>query len=111
MTTRIAQTNVGKVKSNRLIGSLVQADRSPAQLAQELGLTLRQLAKWAADSDNTSVLRHLAALADIRAQMLLSHCRANVAARLVEIAMDKQPTELARKACVDVLRANLAPMQ
>ena len=39
--------------------------------------------------------------------MLLSHYRANAAMQLIGIASAPEPTELSRKACIDLLNANL----
>lgn len=90
-----------------LIRRFVDADRSPAELAAELGLTLRELAAWGREPANVAALRSMARLSDIRAQMLLSHYRAVAAANLIKIAADGESSELARKACVDLLDADL----
>jgi hypothetical protein len=49
----------------------------------------------------------LSQLADLRAQMLLSKYRAGAAAGLIAIAGSEEPTELSRKACVDLLKLDL----
>ena len=98
---------IGKVRHDGLIRRLVAADRTPAELAEELDLTLADLAAWAADGRNLSDLERLARLADIRAQMVVSNYRATAAAQLIRIAASSTESDLARKACVDLLAADL----
>ncbi len=90
-----------------IIAHLAEGDLAPAELAKRLGMSLRDLALWARDPQNIGLLSSLAFLADVRAQMLLARYRANAAARLIAIATDDQPSEMSRKACVDLLEANL----
>ncbi len=97
--------------SEELFNHLVHAKHAPAQLAEESGLTLTELARWAAQPKHARVLESLARLADIRAQMLVSEYRATAAIRLIEIATDSEGGETSRKACVDLLRADLCVFQ
>ena len=90
-----------------LVEQLLEGTLRPAEIAAQVGLSLAELAAWAADPANARTLEGLARLADTRAQMLLSGYRAAAAVRLIEIATDKEKGELARKACVDLLRADL----
>ena len=93
--------------SEQLLEQLVQGKLSPAQLAEQLDLSLTDLAKWASEPKHARVLESLARLADVRAQMLVSEYRASAAIRLIEIATDSEGGEVSRKACVDLLRADL----
>lgn len=93
--------------SEQLLEQLVQGKLSPAQLAEQLDLSLTDLAKWASQPKHSRVLESLARLADVRAQMLVSEYRASAAIRLIEIATDSEGGETSRKACVDLLRADL----
>ena len=99
------------VLSEQLLEQLVQGKLSPAQLAEQLDLSLTDLAKWASDPKHARVLESLARLADVRAQMLVSEYRASAAIRLIEIATDSEGGEVSRKACVDLLRADLGVFQ
>ena len=101
------QKSVGKANHDRLIAQFAQADRTVTDIAQELGLDLSQLAAWVGDPATLSTLERLARLADIHAQMVVSRYRANAAAQLIQIATAKEPSELSRKACVDLLAVNL----
>lgn len=98
---------ITKRLGDELIKRLVQADRSPAQLAEELGISLAQLSQWVLEPASVAVLRGLAQVADARTQLLLSNFRANAAIQLIQIAAAKEPTELSRKACVDLLTTDL----
>jgi len=93
--------------NERLIKAVAEAELSIVELAQQLELPLSDLARWAGDPAQMKLLESLARLADIRAQMLISRYRANAAVQLIGIASAEQPDELSRKACVDLLNANL----
>lgn len=99
---------VGRVRHDGLIQRIVDGNRTPAELAEELGLSLADLATWASNARNLSCLEHLARLADIRAQMVVSNYRATAAAQLIRIAASSTESDLARKACVDLLAADLS---
>ncbi len=108
MTTpskRIRRSSIALTE--QLLEQLVQGKLAPAQLTEQLGLTLTELAKWASQPKNANILENLARLADVRTQMLVSEYRATAAIRLIEIATDSEGGEVSRKACVDLLRADL----
>lgn len=96
-----------KAMTEFLIEQLFDGTLSPAEIAAQVGLSLAELADWSAEPTNARTLEGLARVADTRAQMLLSGYRAAAAVRLIEIATDKEKGELSRKACVDLLRADL----
>lgn len=96
-----------KAMTEQLIEQMLKGDRAPAEIAIGVGMTLTDLSDWARDDVNARTLEGLARLADLRAQMLLSEYRAAAAVRLIEIATDKEQVEPSRKACVDLLRADL----
>ena len=107
MSAPTPQTTITTQMHEQLITRLAQADLPPTDVARDLGLTLEQLASWAAARGNTAILECLARLADIRAELLLSQYRANAAVQLIQIAAAQEPSELSRKACVDLLAARL----
>ncbi len=96
-----------KAMTEFLVEQLLEGTLRPAEIAAQVGMSLAELAAWAVDPANAHTLEGLARLADTRAQMLLSGYRAAAAVRLIEIATDKEKGELSRKACVDLLRADL----
>lgn len=98
---------ITRAVSQRLIEQLAQGERTPAELASDHSVPLHRLAHWATNPANARVLAGLSYLADVRAQMLLSRYRANAAIQLITIATNKDPSELSRKACVDLLRTDL----
>jgi hypothetical protein len=92
---------------SQLLSELADGDRTPADLASRFGISEEALFEHALSD---SVRRHLASraqLRELRAQMLLSRFRANVVLQLVTIATAETPTELARRACVDLLTLQL----
>ncbi len=105
MTKRSRQ--LCRSRTQQLLERLFEGQLAPAELARQMGIGLDDLARWAAEPNNASTLSSLARLADLRAQMLLSSYRANAAIRLIEIASTGETSEIARKACVDLLQANL----
>ena len=96
-----------KALTEQLIEQMLKGERAPAEIATGVGMTLAELSDWARNDANARTLEGLARLADLRAQMLLSEYRATAAVRLIEIATDKENVEPSRKACVDLLRADL----
>ena len=96
-----------KATTEFLVEQLLEGTLRPAEIAAQVGMSLAELAAWAADPANARTLEGLVRLADTRAQMLLSGYRAAATVRLIEIATDKEKGELSRKACVDLLRADL----
>jgi len=90
-----------------LIARMVDGEWSPNELAHHCGISLRELAQWVAEAQNITTLERLARLADLRAQMLVARYRATAAAQLIAMASADEPNELARKACVDLLKTDL----
>lgn len=91
----------------QIIEKLAEAESSPTEIAAEVEVDLSELVAIASVDANLEMLRQLARLSDVRAQMLLSKYRANAAVQLIAIASAEEPTELSRKACVDLLKADL----
>jgi hypothetical protein len=96
-------------KRRRLIERLAHADGTPTQLADDLGVTLERLITLAQDNRTREALDGLATLEDIRARMLLARVRTSIVGRLIALAGNEEAGELSRKACVDLLKLNLAP--
>lgn len=89
--------------TDELLADLVTAVATPGALASKRGLTLRDLARWAADPENRATLDALRSLADAQAGLVISRARGQAARRLLLIARNKEAPETARKACVDLL--------
>lgn len=96
-----------KAMHQQIIEKIVEAKQSPAEIAADLEIDLHEIASLARHEATMQTLEGLARLQDVRAQMLLSKYRANVAMHLLAIASVKEPTELSRKACVDMLKTDL----
>jgi hypothetical protein len=90
-----------------IIDEMEKGELSIADMARKFSLSLTWLARWAAQPTSQSVFHGLARLTDIRAQLMVSKYRTNAAATLIQIATVKDPGELARKACVDLLKADM----
>jgi hypothetical protein len=112
---RRARRTSRKARDAALFEHMLEAELAPADLARAMGLSLVELADWVLQPGVIRTLQGLARLADVRAQMLLSKFRANAAVNLIQIASapaagdghDRAPSELSRKACVDLLTTNL----
>ena len=98
---------LGRSTIDRLVRILVDGERTPAEISADLGLPLRRLSTFGHDEGANGVLAGLSRIADVRAQMLLSNYRANAVLKLISLASTEKPTETSRKACVDLLRADL----
>ena len=94
-------------ESSDLLPLLYAAESDLAELAEQLGLSLEELAMLAGRADTVRELLGLRRLADVRTQLLLSRYRTHAAARLVGLASQDDDDELARKACVDLLKLDL----
>lgn len=90
-----------------LIERLVRADLTMTDLAQEQGLSLEELAAWVSKPVTIEILQGLIRLSNLRTQMLLSQFRADAAIQLLGIASTEKATEITRKACVDLIKADL----
>ncbi|MFW6060170.1 MAG: hypothetical protein ACODAQ_08305 [Phycisphaeraceae bacterium] len=101
---------IGARRRAALIRDLFNASHDVIALAEMHGLSPDALATWAGEGNNQRCLRGLCTLADLQAQLLLSRYRLHTAARLVRLGTDQDQqvnADVARKACVDVLRMDL----
>ena len=101
---------VPSTRTERLMRALYEAQQDLDELAHKEKLTLMRLAGWANDPETAAALDGLCRLNDVRAQLLVSRYRTLAAARLFELARDESTGELARKACVDLLKVCLIPL-
>ena len=90
-----------------LIEHLVRADLTMTDLAQEQGLSLEELAAWVSKPMTIEILQGLIRLSNLRTQMLLSQFRADAAIQLIAIASTEKATDITRKACVDLIKADV----
>jgi len=90
-----------------LIDRINTAEATPAELARDLDLSLWELATWAADDANRTVLRGLVNLAELRAQLLLAQCRTHAILHMALAANNKEPSELSRRICADLLKSTI----
>ena len=99
-------------RHDALIADVFAARRDLTGLAEEHELRPDQLAAWIQDDKNRQVLAGLCLLADMQTQLMLSRYRQVAVTELIKQASggdDEQPVsmEQARKACVDLLKADL----
>lgn len=90
-----------------LVRGVVESDSTLSELAQEFEMPACEVAQWLTRPQTLRVVQGHALLLDIRAQMLVSRFRASAAAKLISIATSAEPSELSRRACVDLLNADL----
>lgn len=95
-----------KVRS--VMHRLLEGESDVQALAKAVGVSVEKLAGWAERPEARRRLSGLRWLADMQAQMILSRYRVTAAARLVQLAGQQEDAELARKACVELLKADLA---
>ncbi|MEX2672545.1 MAG: hypothetical protein WD294_10585 [Phycisphaeraceae bacterium] len=91
----------------RLLMRIYEAEQDPRSVAEGFDMTLEELAKWAGQQRTMHALKGLRLVADMQTQLILSRYRLTAAARLVQLANQDDSGELARKACVDLLKTEL----
>lgn len=94
---------------DRLIDRLAAGEDAPGTIATDMRLSLRQLAQLTSAPETLRVLEQLARLSDLRTQMIVNRYRANAAVHLANLVATEDNSEIARKACVDLLKADVAP--
>jgi hypothetical protein len=94
-----------------LLDDLQRSSGTLKALATRYGLQLRDLAAWADEPENAGALRSLRALADTRAALVVSRSRVTAALNLLRIASDKENSETARKACVDLFNLRMPEIE
>ncbi|MEM8782470.1 MAG: hypothetical protein AAGE65_06380 [Planctomycetota bacterium] len=99
-------------RAKAMLRDIFEARHDLSGLAEVYDQTPEQLSAWANDAGNRAVLRGLCELADLQTQLMLSRYRQLAVGELIRQATgeDERVTpEQARKACVDLLRADLNP--
>lgn len=97
-------------QQSELIADIIAAEADWTGIAERHGLTPEELSAWARREANRETLRGLCVLADLQAQVLMSRCRLLAATRLLSLATGGEEgaaPEVARKACVDLLRLDM----
>lgn len=89
---------------------LVAGELGPRELAARTGRSLTEIAEWAAEPSGARLLETLARLEDYRTRMVVARYRVNAAAVLIGLSTQREDVELARKACVDLLRIAMDTM-
>lgn len=92
-----------------LLRDLLDARGDLGTLASAHSITLCDLAQWASDENNFHLLDGICRLADMQAQVLMSRYRLAATGRLIQMATEQEPSELSRKACVDLLKLDVRP--
>lgn len=101
---------IGAKRRESLIQDIFNAEHDVVALAHTHGLSPDELASWASSAENQQCLTGLCVLADIQTQLLLSRYRLLAATRLIRLATQEDESasaDVARKACVDLLRLDL----
>lgn len=101
---------IGHRRHLQLIQDMLHAEHDVLALAERYRLKPSDLAEWAIEPEHHRVLRGLCVLADLQTQLVLSRYRRLAAGRLIRLATDEsdeKTAEVARKACVDLLRADM----
>jgi len=103
---------IGKARREAMIEQIVDAQHDWVQIAKQNHLGPDDLAAWAEETANRQTLQGLCRLADLQAQVLLGRCKLIAAGRLLELATatdESANPEIARKACVDLLKLGEKP--
>lgn len=73
-------------------------------------LSLAEIACWGSTSAGGAVIAALQRLAQARSALAVARAKAEAAQALLELAQDEESKETARKACVDLLKLEDAPV-
>lgn len=93
-----------------LIRDVINAEHDLLGLGEAHRLSADDLAAWIDDPANRQCLMGLCLLADVQTQVQLSRYRLLAANRLIRLATDEQgevKEDVARRACVDLLKLDL----
>ncbi len=91
----------------RLIESLFRGDEQLSEVASAMQVGVKDLAKLADDETIVRTIGLLRMLGDVKAEQYFRPLRLHALARLVELATQTDNPELARKACVDLLKVDM----
>ena len=73
-------------------------------------LSLAEIARWGSTSAGGAAIASLQRLAQARSALAVARAKAEAAQALLELAQDDESKETARKACVDLLKLDDAPL-
>ena len=90
-----------------LIGRMHEGEQDLRQVADALGVSLPELAALADEPRFGRIAAALRLLGRCRVESFLSRYRVHAIARLVQLADQSEDPELARKAAVDLIKADL----
>ncbi len=112
---KLRSSKLGPQRSSAMLRDVFEAKHDLSGLAQQYGLDPDELAGWANEAVTREVLQGLCVLADLQTQLMLSRYRQLAVTELIRQATgggedDAVSAEQARKACVDLLRADLKPL-
>lgn len=109
-TTRKRKSK-SRAAQRAMIERLARADLSVTELAREYDLSLEELVTWVSTPLTNETLQGLIRLSNLRTQMLLSQFRAQAAIKLMDIAAAESETDITRKACVDLIKADVKVLE
>ena len=116
-TRKRGYPKIGPTRTKAMLQDIFEARHDLSGLAESYRLNPAQLSAWGNDAENRAVLQGLCVLADLQTQLMLSRYRQLAVGELIRQATgggggeggegSAVSPEQARKACVDLLRADL----
>ena len=98
---------IGRKKGKQIIEDIINARHDMVALGELHELDPQALSAWITEPANHRCLASLCVLADLQTQLLLSRYRTVAATRLIKLATEEGQGDVARRACMDLLRADL----
>ena len=98
---------ISRKKGKQIIEDIINARHDMVELGRLHELDPQSLAGWISEPANHRCLAGLCVLADLQTQLLLSRYRTVAATRLIKLATEEGQGDVARRACMDLLRADL----
>lgn len=107
-----AMTLNDEKQRQRLLHDIFEGKLDIARLARRYRVSIAELALWIGREENRRAIERLCVVADVQTQVMLGRYRQVAAAQLIKLATrtdqeDRATLEVARRACVDVLRMEL----
>jgi hypothetical protein len=90
-----------------VLEAFAEGASGPREIADRAGVGLAHLADWLNQADNLRTLETLAGLSRLSTSVLLCRYRALAATALARLAAESPAGDLTRKACADLLAADL----
>ncbi len=93
-----------------ILEDLLATNANPRRIARKHGVSIDQIAQIITAPETTAVIQAISRMSDTTANLAIGKARLNAINALRAISCDKENTESARKASVDLIKASPAQL-